>query len=591
MEKYKTSWDLTLLYKSPKDPQIEKDMVQIENLCTSLEKKYKNKKFIESPAKLFTALEEIETLSNTIAEAKPLLYFWLRTEYNSADTVSKALLQKIETRVTVASNKLIFLDLAIASIPLKDQKKFLSYLPLEKYRRSLEKTFLSAKHLLSEKEEQLVSLLSQPASSMWSQANTTFLGKQTITFDGKKIPASEARELLPSLPKKKRGPLYQKLVEVYKKVSVTAEPELNAIATFKKICDEKRGYATPWAAEMIGHELDEKTVSTLVSLTTKYFSISQRFYALHAKLLGEKKIPYHDRQIEIGKIQKKFTFEESVSLVQKAFDKVGPQYRDIIDTFLRKGQIDVFPRSSKSGGGYCASTSGNPTFILLNHTNNIKSAETIAHEFGHAFHSYYTQKFQPVHYHHYPFATAEVASTFFEQVFDGFVTEVLSEKDHITLLHNRVLRDVVTTFRQIACFNFEAEYHATLKEKGYLPSKEIQSMLSKHMKAYLGPSVVVEEDDGLEFVSWSHLRMFFYTITYTYGFLVSKAMYQKWLIDPSYAKKVEQFLSAGSSMSPKDVFKSIGIDTSDPKFFEAGLKAIDDDITTLEKLAKKAKLI
>ena len=106
------------------------------------------------------------------------------------------------------------------------------------------------------------------------------------------------------------------------------------------------------------------------------------------------------------------------------------------------------------------------------------------------------------------------------------------------------------------------------------------------MKSYLGDAVEVTDDDGYFFVNWSHIRRFFYVYSYAYGQIISKALFANWKKDPAYSKKIEQFLKAGRSMSPEDIFKSIGIDISKPEFFEAGLKSIEEDIKKLEKLTK-----
>jgi oligoendopeptidase F len=111
--------------------------------------------------------------------------------------------------------------------------------------------------------------------------------------------------------------------------------------------------------------------------------------------------------------------------------------------------------------------------------------------------------------------------------------------------------------------------------------------MAKHLKSYMGPVVDVSDDDGYFYVYWSHIRRFFYVYSYAYGQLISKALYEKWKEDSSYADKIKQFLRAGESMSPEDIFKSIGIDTSKLGFFEAGLKSIEKDIARLEKLAGK----
>jgi oligoendopeptidase F len=203
-----------------------------------------------------------------------------------------------------------------------------------------------------------------------------------------------------------------------------------------------------------------------------------------------------------------------------------------------------------------------------------------------AFHTELS-KTQPSHYSHYTTSTAEVASTFFEQVVSADLEKHLSEKERMLLLHNKLLGDMSTIFRQVACFNFELELHTKIREEGIVSKEDMADLLSKHMKTYLGPVFDVTHDDGYFYVYWSHIRNFFYVYTYAYGQLISRALFEKWKQDPSYSKKIEQFLKAGRSMSPKDIFKSIGINTSDPAFFSAGLKGIEDDISTLEKLAKK----
>jgi oligoendopeptidase F len=182
-------------------------------------------------------------------------------------------------------------------------------------------------------------------------------------------------------------------------------------------------------------------------------------------------------------------------------------------------------------------------------------------------------------------SVAEVASTFFEQVVSSELENHLSKKEQIIFLHNKIKGDVQTIFRQIACFNFELELHQKIREKGQLAKKDIAILMNKHMKAYLGDAVDLKEDDGYFFVQWSHIRNFFYVYSYAYGQIISRALFENWKKDKSYAKRIEQFLSSGSSMSPEDIFKKIGIDTSSKTFFETGLKSVENDIKRLEKLA------
>lgn len=590
MKKYKTQWDLTLLYKSSKDPQIEKDMASIERACALFEKKYRNKDFTSTPQKLLSALKDSELLQKKMLGHKPWWYFALSSHMNSDDAFAGAMATKLEQRFSTASNKTTFFALKVAQIQKKEQKKFLTYPDLQPFAYMLKRTFEEAKYNLSEKEENLATLLSQSSYSMWTDGQERILFQKTVKHKGKDIPLSKAGEILPELSKTERRVLHAKINAVRYEVSPFAEAEINAICNYKKVMDERRGYAKPYSSTLIGNENDEKSIETLAATVTKGFSISQRFYKLHARLLKEKMITAADVNVKIGNIKQKFSFEKTVQIIRNGFKKIGSEYVGYLDQFLERGQVDVLPRKGKMSGGYCWKIGENPTFILLNHADTVHSVETLAHEMGHGFHSEFS-RIQPLRYQGHPASTGEVASTFFEQVITDELEQLLSDKEKIILLHSKIKRDIGTIFVQIACFNFETELHNRIRKEGQLSRGEIAKLMVKHIKACRGPVVEMTEADGYIYVAWTHLRMFFYTYTYAFGHLISKAMYEKWKKDPNFETKVREFLSAGSSMSPKDLFKKMGIDISNPKFFESGLKAIDADITKLEKLAKKAKII
>jgi oligoendopeptidase F len=204
---------------------------------------------------------------------------------------------------------------------------------------------------------------------------------------------------------------------------------------------------------------------------------------------------------------------------------------------------------------------------------------------GHSFHTKLSDT-QPYIYKDYTIATAEVASTLFENfVFDEMFSK-MSKKEKIVALHNKINDSITTIFRQIACFNFEKELHETVREKGGMSKEEIAVLLNKHMQAYLGPVFKLEKDDGYSFVSWMHLRRFFYVYSYAFGALISDALYLMYKKDKNFEIKIREFMSAGGSASPEDIFGSIGIDIRNPKFFELGLKKIEKDIEELERLTE-----
>lgn len=588
MKKDKTSWNLGLLYKNDDDPQIEIDLKVVENACATFEKKYRGKDFVSTAEKLKKSLVEYQKVEELANGHRFLRYFRFKQDINSDDKNAQAKIAQYRQRYTVARNKIVFYILELGQIPKTKQQAYLKSQELKEFAYMLKVIFSEAKYRLSEKEEQLIRMVSGPAYRYWVDGNDNLLSQIEIKHRGKTIPLPKATGVLASLPKKERQHLHEQINKAFKDNSYFAENEINAIYTFKRIMDDRRGYRKPYSSAILNYENDEEAIEKMVSLVTKYFKLSRSFYKLHAKLLGEKKLSIADRAVPMGEIKKKFDFEYSVKLLKNALNNFDPKFTDIFQSFLDKGQIDVYPKKGKTGGAYCSSADIGPTYVLLNHTNSIKSVSTLAHEMGHAFHGELS-KSQPLHYRSYTTSTAEVASTFFERVLTTELEKTLTPSEQIILLHDDLMGDISSIFRQIAFFNFENELHELVRKDGRVPKEKIAQLMSKHMKSYMGEAFDVTEDDGYFFVYLSHMRRFFYVYSYAYGQIISRALFEKWKEDKSYAKKIEQFLSAGGSMSPEDIFKSIGIDTSDPKFFETGLKGIERDITRLKKLSRKLK--
>lgn len=586
MSNIKENWDLTLLYKNEKDPQIEKDLKEIEKSYTAFAKKYKGKDFISNPKILLQALQDREELRKIADSSKPWWYMALRTSIDTGDAVAGAESTKFSQRITKAENLLAFFSLEIAKISKKNQVLFLKDPLLKDFKYSLQRTFKRSSYNLSEPEEQIINLLSQTSYDMWKNSFSKVIGQATLEYKGSHIPFPKAIGILSDQSKKDREELYKKIVEVQKLNSSFAESEINALYNYKKIIDEKRGFPEPYSSTILSYENDSKTVLNLIDLVTKNFKISHRFFKIHARLLKEKKITMADRAAKIGEITKKFDFKSSIQIVKAAFTKIDPKYADLLDSYLSHGQIDVYPTKGKRGGAFCWGRGQLPTFVLLNHADNINSVETLAHEMGHAIHTELTKALPP-RYSHYSMSTAEVASTFFEQATTAEIEKQLTEKENLILLHNKILGDIATIFRQVACFNFELELHKQIREKGEISNGDMATLMSKHLKSYVGDAVEVTQDDGYQFVSWGHIRNFFYVYSYAYGLLISRALYENWEKDKSYSKKIEQFLSAGRSMSPEDIFKKIGINVTDPSFFESGLKSIEKDILKLERLEQR----
>ena len=589
--KYKTEWDLAkLFYKNTKDPRIEEDIKKIVTACDNFAKQYKDRTdYMTDEGALFDALTESERLTAEFGSAKPIMYFAYRLAINSADKEAEAAENRLHDILTKAGNKILFFDLNLGKISPENQEKFLRSEKLSHYRYALKKTFEAAKHNLSEPEEKILNYKSLTSHGMWVNGVEKLQNKQTVRFGGKDIPLSEAGEIVSNLPTKKRRELHRLIMEKLRdSVSDFSESEINAVYTDKKVSDELRGFAEPYSATIMSYKNDEKSIFELVQTITGSFSVAHRFYAVKAKLLGEKTLTYADRSAGIGSTKTTFPIEKGIEMVAKIFGEAGPRYKEIFESMLANGQIDIFPRKNKTGGAFCSSGIHSPTLVLLNHADNLRSVETIAHEMGHAVHAEFS-KAQSAIYEGHTISVAETASTFFEGLVFEEVWKTLPEKEKIIALHDKIQGDIASIFRQIACFNFELELHRKIRSEGFVAKEDIAKLMNKHMSAYMGKAIKIEDVDGYFFVKWSHIRNFFYVYSYAYGQLISRALLEKYKKDHSYIEKIGQFLSAGCSKSPEDIFKDIGIDTTKGAFFEEGIRGIEKDIAELEKLARQAK--
>ena len=581
---YKTQWDLSLIYSGLSDTQIETDITYAESVYRAFAKKYSGKTdYLASEEKLAKALKEYVKLIDA-SVSKPYIFFHFHHDLDSKNSKVEAKLNMIAERAQKIGNLVVFFSVALSKIPLSLQKKYLNSKVLAPYRYFLSCAFNQGKYMLSEAEEKILNLESLPAHTLWVQGGQKMLAGRTVVWKGKTIPLPEALGMLSQLSTKDRRALGNLCRDQFIAISEYAESEMNAVVTQKKIEDELRGFSTPYASTVLSYENETETVERLVSVVTKNFKIAHRFYKAKAKMLGLEKLEYVDRVAGIGATKREYTFETSVEIVRTAFAKVDPIYAKVFESFLENGQIDVYPKEGKRGGAYCWGTPGMPTFVLLNHTNSFSSVTTMAHEMGHALHSTFSFVGQPPLYREYTIATAEVASTLFENFVFEEIFPTLTAKEQIVALHDRINDSIQTIFRQIACFNFELELHQTIRREGMLPKEAMAKLMNKHMSAYLGPLFTLTDDDGYFFVNWSHIRNFFYVYTYAFGELVSSALYEMYTENPESREKIKQFLSAGGSDSPENIFASIGIDVRNPEFFQKGLKKIEKDIARLETL-------
>lgn len=595
MDKIETNWNLGLLFSSDDDPEITRTRKDIEKVTDDFSKKWKGTdSYLKQPKKLKEALAEYEHWLKFYGSAtREKYYFEKKSSLNQINPKIKAKLNQITEFSQKIHTKIQFFELNIARINPKLQKKFLDYKPLLIYRHFLERSFESAKHLLTEPEEKIMILKSPVAYENWVRMTSGFLAKEEMKVQDEagKVKVTNFSEIM-SLMINKNKNVRDTAARAFNKILVknldVAENELNTVLQNKKIDDELRHFDRPDSERHFDDDFDTQTVDTLLRIVSANFDVAKRYYALKAKLFGVTKLEYHEKSLEYGLIDKKYNFNSAVDLVIKIFKRLDREFADIFRTFLANGQIDVYPKKGKISGGYCFhGLMVNPSYILINWTDKLSDVSTLAHEMGHAINNELIKKSQNALNFETPLSTAEVASTFMEDFIQKEFYKNADDQMKLSLMVAKLNEDVSAIFRQTAFYNFEWELHKTFRQKGYLSKEAIGRIFQKHMISYTGDAVKQNKGSENWWVYVPHFREPFYVYTYVGGLLISKSLQASVKKDPRFISRVKEFLAAGTSDSPKNIFAKLGIDITDNNFWVQGINEVEKLLTETENLAEK----
>jgi len=588
--KIKTDWNLDLLFKGPDDPKLVETEKRAVTEIELFERHWRERDdWLNNPQILKETLDHYTRLMEQFGfDTARAYYFWLQSELNQNDPIIKGHLAKVQDQVQNLVNKLQFFPLRLAGVGLAKQKEFLNHPDLIVYKHWLERLFAEHKFMLSEAEEKIITLQSGPAYSNWINLTENSLAKEERLVAGQNKNLAELMSLMSNSDKKIRDEGAQVFDQILSDKIELAEAELNSILEYKKNQDQLRQVSRPDELRLSGDDIETKVVDAMLASVESAFPIAHEYYALKAKLLGVKKLAYHERNLSCGQTDKTYDFDQACNLVGKVLKNLDPEFSSIFESFLQNGQIDATPKKGKASGAFCAHELKTlPTYILLNHTGQLRDVLTLAHEVGHGINNeLMRQKCHALDFSS-PTSTAEVASTLMED----FVLEELgtkaSPREQLTLLMEKLNDDISSIFRQTAAYRFEQALHQEFRQIGFLPATRIGELFHTHMSAYLGPSVEMGTGTENWWIHWSHFRRFFYVYSYASGLLISKNLQRKIRADKKFIPDVKTFLAAGSSASPQQLFLNLGLDISQADFWTDALKQIRQDLDKAQTLASQ----
>jgi len=596
-----TNWNLALLVPTqPKDQLDNWFLEEQENLrlaCQSFVNKWsKCTDYLTTPSVLREALDDYESWRKHYGTSgKQGFYVVLSLALDQNNTWLRAKESQLNEFSVNLENQVQFFTHRLSRLDSQTQNQLLQSPELAPYHHFLERLFSIGQHLLSEEEEKILNLKHYPAHAKWVQMLDGFLNQEerlltTEKGETKKYSFSEILNLTSHKQKSIRDSAAIAFNEILQQYAQVAENELNAVLYNKKIDDTLRKFPRPDTSRHLSDDIDSQMVDELLQTVSQRYAISHKFYELKAKLFRVPKLAYHERNVEYGEIDLTFPWSKAVNLVHETLLSLDPVFAETFANFLKKGQIDVFPKTGKDSGAFCApSRTSLPVYVLLNHTDRLNDVRTLAHEMGHAINFELMKHENELNYDSSLFL-AESCSTFIEDFVLERIIQDADEETKLAILIEKINNDVSTIFRQVAFYRFELDLHQTFRANGYLSYQEIGRLFQKHMVEYMGD--YVSQDPGSEnwWIYVGHFRNFFYVYSYAAGLLVSKFLQQQVRQNHAFMQKVKTYYATGASKSPKETLNQMGI-TVDANLWNLGLDQVAEQLEQAWWLAKKLQKI
>ena len=572
-----SKWDLSFLYKGFNDPKIDEDLNQAEEIADKLTKYRGKLKNGELSAKelleLFQQAEKVQTLVS-----KGGSYGFLLFAQETTNEDYKALYAKMQQRSVDIENKLIWITLEISDLEEEMIEKYLQDPVLANYHHFIKVQRLNKPYLLSEPVEQVLLQKSLVGNRAWQkffqEYTATFQFEIEIEGEIKKLSPGEIYPMFRDPNPEVRERVFKTYYQKYADNSIAINHCFNNIWKNHGQNVDLRKYPTMMTPAHIRNQTEERIVQTMMDIVKKNYSLVQEYYKAKAKLMGQgNKIKGSDLYAPLGKVIK-YTWEEAKEMVLDAYSEYDLEIGEMAKVFFDRNLIDSEVRKNKRFGAFCAGIApGLDPVIHMSFDGTPNGISTLAHEMGHGLHDMFSGRKQTIFNYSPPLVAAETASTFGEQILiDRILNTITDEEAKLKLLANQLEDAIVVISRQTMYTLFSEECH----EKGAkenLSSKQISNMWDKHVKDAYGDAVNFLPEQSWNWATIPHFLdpRVFYCYAYSFGMLFVLGLYQKYLDEgKAFIPKYKQILEAGGSQFPVELAASVGLDLTQPEFWQSG---------------------
>lgn len=568
-------WDLTDLYSGATDPALAADLDRAQQEACTLRDRFRGKVASLSAAELASALQAMEAL--TVLMTRIGGYAALLFSTDAEDPAAKALQDRVMVRGTEIENTLTFFSVELKAVAAATFEAWLADEALATYRYHLEQTRKFAPFTLSEEQEQLLALKAVTGVHAWNQLYTELTSTMTVTVrvggEEREVTLSEARTLRSDPDRQVRESASRGLLSAFADRALVIGTVFNTVYQDHGQDVALRGYPSAIAPTLLGDDLPEAVVEALLSAIEGTCDLVQEYYRIKAEALAIPDFASYDTLAPYGRTSKEVGFDEGRELVMTAFAGFSPDFSDIARRFFDGRWIDAPPGPGKRGGAFCSGMApGLHPYVLLNYTRKMQDVMTLAHELGHGIHFVLSADQTPFNYHAIT-PLAETASTFAEIVVTNHLLATESDPQvRLQLLATRLEDAISTIFRQVMYTRWELTAHAR-RSQGVIAPEEFCAMWAEANRKLYGDAVRMTELDPWGWSTIPHLVHYrFYCYSYAFGQLLVYALYQRFLEEgQAFLPRLVAVLRAGGSAPPTRILQSVGVDVTDPAFWDKGL--------------------
>lgn len=585
-EKYK--WNLSDMYSTI--DTWENDVNTVKTFMQEIIK-YKGT-LCKSPENLLQCLK----ISNEMMALNDMIYVYARMkrDEDNGNSIYQALADRASTLSTEVYAAISFIVPEITSIPESKLESFIdSHEELKVYRQFFNEIIRQKEHILSEKEEELLALSSDMAGTardiftMFNNADLKFPFIKDENGEDIELTKGRYTKFLENSDRRVRKDAFTVLYDTYGKYKNTLASSLTGNMKANKFYSTAQKYNSSLEASLDGDNISPDVYNNLIETINKNLPLLHRYLKLRKRALKLEELHMYDLYVPIVEETKKnIPYEEALKLVEQGLVPLGEDYIGHLKEAFNSGWVDVFENQGKTSGAYSWGAYKSHPYVLLNYQGTINDVFTIAHEMGHALHTYYTNTTQPYIYSEYKIFVAEVASTVNECLLMEHLLKNTNNKAEKAYLLNHYLEQFRgTIFRQVMFAEFEKQTHKMLSEGKALTSDILCDVYLKLNQKYFAAEVNVDDAIKMEWARIPHFYTSFYVYKYATGFSSAVAISNMILNEGQPAiDRYKEFLKGGCSEYPLDLLKKAGVDLYTPKPVQDALNVFEKILIELEAL-------